>query len=139
MRRDLLFREPPLLLERQELGVVPLVLAQLTVAQREHAVDRTVEEWQVVADHQHGPAERLEFVEEPTLGGLVEVIGGFVEHHRLGLLVEHAHQVDPSALTPRERGEVLEQEVLFETEAVGESGHLGFGLVPPALAELFFQ
>ena len=92
-----------------------------------------------MADHEHRPTERFEFVEEPTLGRLVEVVGGFVQHHRLGLLVEHAHQVDSPALTTREGGEVLEQQVLFESKSVGQSRHFGLGLVAAALAELLLQ
>ena len=54
----------------------------------------------------------------------------------VGLLVEHAHQVDAPALAARERVEVLEQEVLLEPQSGGQARDLGLGLVATALAEV---
>ena len=139
VRRQLLFAEAPLLFELEELRVVALVLAQLPLAQRQDPVDGLVQQRQVVADHEHRAAEAFEFVEQPPLRRLVEVVGRFVEHHGLGLFVEHPHQVDASALTARERVEVLEQEVFFESESRGEARHLGLGLVTAELAELLLE
>ena len=133
MCRDLLFRESALLVELQELGVVPAILAQLTVTQCEDAVDGTIEQGQVVADHEHRAAELFELVEEPALGRFVEVVCRFVQHHRLGLLVEDAHQVDAATLATRERTEIFEQQVLLEAESVGETRDLRLGLVASAL------
>jgi hypothetical protein len=85
------------------------------------------------------PRNCLQLVEEPPFGGLVKVIGRFVQHHRLGLLIEDAHQVHAPALSAGERGEVLEQKILFESEPVGQTSHFGLGFVATAFTELLFE
>ena len=92
-----------------------------------------------MTDHEDRSTKLLQLIEEPAFGRFVQVIRRFVEHHGLGLLVEHAHEVDPSALATGERTEVFEQEVLLEAEAVGEARDFGLGLVTAALAELLLR
>ena len=135
----LLFAETAGLFLLEELRVVALVLAQLPVAQRQHAVDRLVEQRQVVADHEHGAAKALELVEEPALRRFVEVVRGLVENHRFGHLVEHAHQVHAAALAARQGAQVLEQQSLVESQARGEPCHFGLGLVAAALTKRLFK
>ena len=63
----------------------------------------------------------------------------FVEDHGGGLFVEHAHEIDSTALTAGERVEVLQEKVLFEAQPGGEARHFGLRLVAPALAKLLFE
>ena len=85
------------------------------------------------------PGNRLQLVEQPALGRTVEMVGRLVEDHQLGLLEEHAHQVDPAALATRERVDVLEEELLAQAEAVGQAGHDRLGLVAAVGLELLLQ
>ena len=55
-----------------------------------------------MAHHEQRPGEALQLVEQPSLGGAVEVIGGLIEDHQFGLLEEHPHQVHPTSLAPGE-------------------------------------
>ena len=92
-----------------------------------------------MADHQQGTGEPLELVHQPPLGRHVEMIGGLVEDQRLGPLEEDPDQVHPATLSPREALDVLEQQLLAETEPVREPCHHGFGLVAAALPELLLE
>jgi hypothetical protein len=122
-----------------ELRVVALPLGQALVRDVQHLGDGAVQELQVVADHQDGAGEALELVEQPALGRTVEMVGRLVQDHQLGLLEEHAHEVDPAPLAAREGFDVLQEELLAQTEAIGQSGHHRFGLVAPVALELLLQ
>ncbi len=105
----------------------------------QHLGDGVVEQVQVVAHHEQCAGEAGQLVEQPALGRAVEVVGRLVEDEQLGLLEEHAHQVDPPALATRERLDVLEQELLAQAQAVGQAGHDRLGLVAPVLLELLLE
>ena len=127
-------------LELDHVGRVgPLELVQPAVGQVEHLVDRAVEQLEVVGDDQDGPGEALELLHQPPLGREVEVVGGLVEDHGVRPLEEDPDQVDPAALAAREALDVLEQELLAETEAVGQAGHGRLGLVAAVLPELLLE
>ncbi len=86
-------------------------------------------------DEQRAP-EAGELVEQPTLSRPVEVVGGLVEDHELGLLEEHAHEVDPASLPAREGLDVFEEEFLAQAEAVREARHDRLRLVAAVALEL---
>ena len=92
-----------------------------------------------MAHDQQRAGEPGQLVEQPALGRAVEMVGRLVEDEQLGLLEEHAHQVDPPALATRERLDVLEEELLAQAQPVGQAGHDRLGLVPPVLLELLLE
>ena len=92
-----------------------------------------------MAHDQDGPGEALELVEQPALRRPVEVVGRLVQDHQLGLLEEDPHEVDPAPLAPRERLDVLQEELLAQTEAIGQTGHHRLGLVAAVGLELLLQ
>ena len=94
---------------------------------------------QVVAHDEERAVEARQLVEQPALGGTVEVVRRLVEDHQLGLLEEHAHEVDATALATGERVDVLQEELLAQAEAVGQTGHHRFGLVAAVGLELLLQ
>ena len=85
------------------------------------------------------PGEALQLVEQPALRRPVEVVGGLVQDHQLGLLEEDAHEVDAAALASRERLDVLQEELLAQPEAIGQTGHHRLGLVAAVGLELLLQ
>ena len=105
----------------------------------EHLGDRLVEQLEVVADDEEGTVEARQLVEQPALGRAVEVIRRLVEDHQVGLLEEHAHEVHATALAAGQRVDVLQEELLPEAEAVGQTGHHRFGLVATVGLELLLQ
>ena len=82
-----------------------------------------------MADDEQAAGERAQLVDQPALGRQVEMVGGLVEHHRVGRLEQHPHEVDASALASRQRGHVLEEQRLWQAEAVGQAGDLALHLV----------
>ena len=112
---------------------------QAAVGQMEHLVDRPVEQLEVVGHDQDGPGEPLELLHQPPLGRQVEMVGGLVEDHGVGPLEEDPDQVDPPALATREALDVVEQELLAEAEAIGQTGHGRLGLVAAVLPELLLE
>ena len=124
---------------RLELGVVALPFGQVLVRDVQHLGDGVVEQVQIVAHHEQRAGEPGQLVEQPPLGRTVEVVGRLVEDEQLGLLEEHADQVDPPALATRERLDVLEEELLAQARAVGQAGHHRLGLVTPVLLELLLE
>ena len=81
----------------------------------------------------------LELVHEPLLGAEVEVVGRLVEDHDLGLLEQHPDEIEAAALTTREIGDVLEEEVLAQAEPVGQPGDHALHLVAAVLPELLLE
>ena len=124
---------------RLELRVVALPLGQSLVRDVQHLGDRLVEQLQVVADDEQRAGEAAQLVEEPALGGAVEVVGRLVEDHQLGLLEEHPHQVDAAPLTARERVDLLEQQLLAQAQAVGQPCHDRLRLVAAVGLELVLE
>ena len=127
------------LVQRLELRVVALPLGQALVRDVQHLGDGLVEQLQVVAHDEEGAGEARQLVEQPALGRAVEVVRRLVEDHQLGLLEEHAHEVDPAALAAGERVDVLEEELLAQAEAVGQAGHDRLGLVAAVRLELLLE
>ena len=82
-----------------------------------------------MADDEERPGQPAELVHQPPLGREIQVVGGLVEDHRLRPLEQHPHEVDPPALTPRQRGHVLEEEVLGQPEPISQSGDVPLHLV----------
>ena len=82
----------------REGAVVALVLAEATIGEVQHLGNGLVEQVEVVAHHEDGALERVELVDEPALGGKVEVVRGLIQDHDLGLLEEEPHDVHPTAL-----------------------------------------
>ena len=105
----------------------------------QHLGDGTVQQLEVVAHDEDRPGKTLELIEQPALRRPVEVVGRLVEDHQLGLLEEHPHQVDPPALAPGEGIDVLEEELLAQTEPIGQPGHHRLRLVAPVALELLLQ
>ena len=122
-----------------ELRVVALPLGEPLVRNVQHLGDGMVEQLQVVAHDEQRAPEAGELVEQPTLSRPVEVVGGLVEDHELGLLKEHAHEVDPASLAAREGLDVFEEEFLAQAEAVGEARHDRLRLVAAVALELLLQ
>ncbi len=127
------------LLRRLELGVVPLPLGHVLVRDVEHLGDGLVQQLEVVAHHEERAVEASQLVEQPALGRTVEVVRRLVEDHEVGLLEEHPHEVDATALATGERVDVLQEELLPQAEAVGQAGHDRFGLVATVGLELLLQ
>ena len=127
------------LTERLELRVVALPLGQPLVGDVEHLGDRLVEQPEVVAHDQEGAGEASQLVEQPPLGGTVEMVRRLVEDHQVGLLEQHAHQVDPAALAAGELVDPLEQQLLAQAEPVGQAGHDRLGLVAAVGLELLLE
>ena len=92
-----------------------------------------------MAHDEDGAVEASQLIEQPTLGRTVEVVRRLVEDHQFGLLEEHAHEVDATALASGERVDVLQEEFLPEAEAVRQAGHHRFGLVATVGLELLLQ
>ena len=122
-----------------ELGVVPLPLGHVLVRDVEDLGDGLVEQLEVVADDEERAVEASQLIEQPALGRAVEVVRRLVEDHQVGLLEEHPHEVDPPALAAGQRVDVLEEELLAQAEAVGQTGHDRFGLVAAVRLELLLQ
>ncbi len=122
-----------------ELGVVALPLGEPLVRDVQHLGDGMVEQLQVVAHDEQRAPEAGELVEQPTLGRPVEVVGGLVEDHELGLLEEHADEVDPAPLATGEGLDVLEEEFLAQAETVGQARHDRLRLVAAVALELLLQ
>ncbi len=124
---------------RFEPRVVALPLGEPLVRDVQHLGDGMVEQFQVVAHHEERAVEAGELVEQPPLRRPVEVVGGLVEDHELGLLEEHAHEVDPAPLATREGLDVVEEQLLAQPEAVGQARHHRLGLVAAVALELLLQ
>ncbi len=67
------------------------------------------------------------------------MVGGLVEHHGLGILEQHPDEVDATSLSSREAVQVLEEEILTETQAVGEASHLRLSFVATGGTVLLFE
>ena len=122
-----------------ELGVVPLPLGHVLVRDVEDLGDGLVEQLEVVAHDEECAVEASQLIEQPALGGTVQVIRRLVEDHQVGLLEEHAHEVDTAPLAAGQRIDVLQEELLAQAEAVGQAGHDRFGLVAAVRLELLLQ
>ena len=91
-----------LLQVRRPADVVDVELGPVGV-QVEHPVDRLLQQGHVVADHHQTAAVRLQEPAQPDDGVGVEVVGRLVEQQRLGAGEQDPGQLDPAALTARER------------------------------------
>ena len=122
-----------------ELGVVALPLGEALVRDVQHLGDGVVQQLEVVAHDEERAGEAGQLVEQPPLGRAVEMVRRLVEDHQLGLLEQDAHQVDPAALAARQLVDVLEEELLSQAQAVGETRHDRLGLVAAARLELVLE
>ena len=68
------------------------------------------------------PGKRDELGREPPLGGQVEMVGGLVEHERVGAAEQDPDDVDPPALATRQRVDVVEQGVLAQPDRLRPDG-----------------
>lgn len=84
------------------------------------------------------PSKR-QFLHQPSLGRRVEMIGRFVEDHRVRVLEEDPHQVDPTALTTGQAAQILEKEILGQAYSVGQPGHRRLCGVATVPAELLLE
>ena len=85
------------------------------------------------------PPKSLQLIEQPPLGGTVEVVGRLVEDHQLGLLEQDAHEVDPAPLAAGQGLDVLQEELLAQAEAIRQSGHHRLRLIASVALELLLQ
>ncbi len=86
----------------------------------EHARDRLVEQFEVVADHQQRAAVGAQEPHQPGLGVDVEVVRRLVEQQHVGAGEQDAGELDPPALAAREHPERQVEAVGAEAEAGGE-------------------
>ena len=76
----------------------------------EHAVDGLADELDVVADDDQAALVVLEELAQPHDAVGVEVVGGLVEDHRLGVREQDAGKLDATSLTARKGAERLVQD-----------------------------
>ncbi len=107
--------------------------------QQEHLVDCGLEQFGVVADHDQAALVVLEELPEPGDGVGVEVVGGFVEEHRLGVGVQDAGQFHTAALTAGKRLERLVQQPVRQCEVGADRRGFGLGGVTAGRQEFGFQ
>ena len=120
------------------LRVGAAVLDELTFVDVQHARDRLVEQFEVVADHEQPAAVRTQELHEPLLGVDVEVVRGLVEQQEVAAREQDPRQLDPPPLTAGERGDRKVEPVGGEAEAGGDAPHLGVGGVAARVAERVF-
>ena len=92
-----------------------------------------------MAHDEERAGEARQLIEQPPLGGTVEVVRGLVEDHQIGLLEEHPHEVDPAALPAGEVVDALEQQLLAKAEPIRQAGHDRLGLVAAVGLELLLE
>ena len=105
----------------------------------EHASDRLVEQFEVVADDEQGPAVGPEEPEQPVLGVEVEVVRRLVEQQGVRAGEKDAGELDAAALPAGEHPERLVHPVCAKAETGSQRPSLALGLVAALHAELFFR
>ena len=75
--------------------VIARVLGEPPHGQLRHGVAHLVEKIPVVADEQHGALVLLQRILQPGDGGQVQVVGGLVQHQKVGLGQQDSGQAQP--------------------------------------------
>ncbi len=104
----------------------------------EHAGDRLVEQFEVVADHEQRTLVLAQEAEQPFLGVDVEVVRRLVEAQHVGAGEQDAGQLDPATLPARQRADRLLQPGVGDAEAGGHRPRLALGRVAAVRAERLF-
>src|ERR1035441_4381302 len=84
-----------------------IALGAAFAAQFEHARAQAAQEHAVVRHENHGSFEALERIHQHLLGGQVQVIGGLVQHQKVGRVVEHARHGEARFLAATEGADLL--------------------------------
>ena len=96
----------------------------------EDLVHHVAEQRDVVADHHQAAAVALEVIAQPGHRVGVQVVGGLVEEHGLGVGEQDPRQLDAAPLTARQGVQRLVQHPVGQPEAGGDRGRLRLGRVP---------
>ena len=123
----------------EEARVRAAVHVEASVLERQHAVDRIVEQRDVVGDHEDARARRPQELHDPCLGVEVEVVGGLVEDQQLATGVEQSGELQAPALPAREHPDVAVELSLAEPHAGGDAAHLSLGLVAAQRGEALLE
>ena len=121
------------------LRVRAAVLDELALVEVEHAGDGLVEERDVVAHDEERAAVVAQESHQPLLGVDVEVVGRLVEEEQVAAGEQDAGQLDPAALTTRERVDGHVEAVALQPEARGDRPHLRLGRVAAEPLELLLR
>ena len=127
------------------LGLVALPVHVVDIHDRpvgvevEDLVDHHLHELDVVGDHQDAAGVAAQELAQPGHRIGVEVVGGLVEQHRVGVREQDAGQLHASALTARERAQRLVEHAVRKVQVRGDRGGLGLGRVAAAGLELGLQ
>ena len=134
-----LVRRSRVVLTRDEiLRVCAAVLDELAFVDVQHPRDRTVEQLEVVTDHQEPAAVRTQELHQPLLGVDVEVVRRFVEQQEVAAREQDPRELDAPPLAAGERGDRKVETVGREAETVGDAPDLGVGRVSTRAAERVF-
>ncbi len=101
----------------------------------QHAGDRFVEQFEIVADHQQRAPIAAQETHQPLLGVDVEVVGGLVEAEHVAAGEQDAGEFDAPPLTAREHADGEFDAVLAETESRHQAACLAVRPVATGEAE----
>gem|GEM_PF-3935053 len=104
--------------------------------QQEDLVDGGFQEFGVVADHDQPALVVLEEFAQPGDGVGIEVVGGLIKEHGLGVGVQDPGQFNTAALSAGEGLERLVQDAVRQCQVGADRGGLGLSRVTAGRQEL---
>ena len=94
------------LFAHQEGVVIAFPIAQMPAVQLHHPVGQTAQEGPVMGDKEKGPAGAQQVVLQPGDGFQIQMVGGLVEQHQVGLAHQRLGQQYATARPARQRFKV---------------------------------